>query len=243
MSEQVKGTGALIKLYNIMSEAGWIAKNATVAYGQTNYAYTSEGQMLADLKPLFNKHRLILLPGEIKRFDKIEKRETKGSGTNVKESVSVLVDLIVSYYFYDVDTGDYVKVEMAGQGADSLDKAIYKALTGALKYVLRQSLLIGTGDDPEATDENGVATGTNVVQPPEHPYEVLRRIFSKNGVDINNVKVQNALSQYMQTNIDTEDTPELRQNYKKATVISKALKDGKTLDEAIDEFHRIMHDV
>ena len=36
-----------------------------------------------------------------------------------------------------------------GTGADSGDKAPYKATTGAIKYALLTAFLIPTGDDPE----------------------------------------------------------------------------------------------
>lgn len=38
---------------------------------------------------------------------------------------------------------------MIGEGMDTGDKAIYKAITGAQKYVLMKTFLIPTGDDPE----------------------------------------------------------------------------------------------
>jgi hypothetical protein len=36
-----------------------------------------------------------------------------------------------------------------GEGQDAGDKAVYKAMTGALKYCLLKTFLIPTGDDPE----------------------------------------------------------------------------------------------
>jgi len=38
---------------------------------------------------------------------------------------------------------------MAGSGFDTAEKTVYKAMTGAYKYFLRQLFCIETGDDPE----------------------------------------------------------------------------------------------
>lgn len=40
-----------------------------------------------------------------------------------------------------------------GFGEDSGDKAIYKAITGAIKYFGSENFLVSTGDDPEREDE------------------------------------------------------------------------------------------
>jgi hypothetical protein len=57
--------------------------------------------------------------------------------------------VIMAYTFCDADTGEEVIATAAGQGLDAGDKAPYKAMTGALKYVLLQLFLLATGDDPE----------------------------------------------------------------------------------------------
>lgn len=51
--------------------------------------------------------------------------------------------------FTDAETGEVLSVKAFGQGSDSGDKALYKAITGATKSVLVQMFLIPTGDDPE----------------------------------------------------------------------------------------------
>lgn len=53
----------------------------------------------------------------------------------------------------DSDTGEKIEGTVYGRGQDNMDKGIYKALTGALKYWLTTAFLIPTGDDPEASDD------------------------------------------------------------------------------------------
>ena len=45
--------------------------------------------------------------------------------------------------------GNEHKVSMIGEGQDSGDKAVYKAMTGAFKYWLYKTFMVSTGDDPE----------------------------------------------------------------------------------------------
>jgi hypothetical protein len=52
-----------------------------------------------------------------------------------------------------------------GDGADKTDKGIYKALTGAYKYMLMQVFGVIAGDDPEATDEQGNPTNKPIPSP------------------------------------------------------------------------------
>lgn len=52
-------------------------------------------------------------------------------------------------HFTDSETGETVSGDSVGWGADPLDKAPYKAMTGALKYLLRMTFLIPDETDPE----------------------------------------------------------------------------------------------
>lgn len=52
--------------------------------------------------------------------------------------------------FIDSVTGERFSTNGIGQGSDKGDKAVMKANTAALKYVLSAAFLISWGDDPEA---------------------------------------------------------------------------------------------
>lgn len=51
--------------------------------------------------------------------------------------------------FTDSESGEKVECDSVGWGADPLDKAAFKAMTGALKYLLRMAFLIPDESDPE----------------------------------------------------------------------------------------------
>ena len=61
--------------------------------------------------------------------------------------------LVVEFTFIDAETGETESFTVVGEGQDSGDKAVYKALTGATKYALMKTFLIPTGDDPERDEE------------------------------------------------------------------------------------------
>lgn len=84
--------------------------------------------------------------------------------TTAKGSVMNAGDVICKITFYDADTADAAIInglDLApkhtasglGSAADSGDKYLYKAQTGALKYALRNAFLIPDENDPEADED------------------------------------------------------------------------------------------
>jgi hypothetical protein len=59
------------------------------------------------------------------------------------------VQLPINATFTDIETGEEKTITAVGWGMDTGDKAIYKAMTGALKYALRMNFLIPDELDPE----------------------------------------------------------------------------------------------
>lgn len=62
-----------------------------------------------------------------------------------------------------------------GAGQDKGDKGIYKAMTGAFKYLLRQTFMIATGDDPEK--EHALAAARAPLEQPAKP-DPKRKVWS-----------------------------------------------------------------
>ena len=59
------------------------------------------------------------------------------------------VSLRVDFEFMDAETGDTKVRKGIGWGSDTGEKAVYKAMTGALKYALRMNFIIPDESDPE----------------------------------------------------------------------------------------------
>ena len=76
----------------------------------------------------------------------------------IKEGVVIgtmyYADVAVDVTFTDAESGESVTVQSFGCGQDTGEKAIYKAMTGALKYALRMNFLIPDESDPENDAED-----------------------------------------------------------------------------------------
>ena len=134
VSNQVK---LLKKLHAIMESVDYIAKDKRNDFQK--YDYASEYSIKATLREEFKKHN-ILFKLDFQHMPSVIKPEGQ-------DQVFTTID--VKYFFIDVDTGEALDGYFAGQGADKGDKGLYKAVTGAIKYILTTQFLIPTGDDPE----------------------------------------------------------------------------------------------
>lgn len=106
------------------------------------YDYATEGDLVDHIRPKLAEVGVFL-------FTSIE---TVGSPEVVerKNSDGRIVTIATIHTFVDAETGESYAVKGAGCGEDSGDKALYKAITGAEKYMLMKNFLVATGDDPEA---------------------------------------------------------------------------------------------
>lgn len=82
-----------------------------------------------------------------------------------REGVMQAVDVQMEFSFHDGDAPETTPIVLHsyGTGTDKGDKAIYKAMTGALKYGLRHAFLIPDESDPEADTKTDKATAAQEV--------------------------------------------------------------------------------
>lgn len=232
MTQKIQGVGALQKLFAVMNDMGWVEKNAQISMGGGSYSYATETDMLIELIPLFKKHKLVVIPTNVDDYKLTEKRVTKKD----IESVSYLTEIKMTYRFYDVETGDYVECQVMSQGMDSTDKGVFKALTNALKYVLRQSTLMGTGEDVEKTDENNNQVA---VQKPTHVIDAVKIIFKQSNLnfdDFNDVWKRHNIN----TSTEQEVTDELKAICRKMAKVAADIKSGISREDAVKAFERDM---
>lgn len=133
------------KIHAIMGEVGRIEKDKI---NETQkYRYLSEEAIKTAVQPLLVKHQLLILPirQELARFD-----------VPTGDKKQYVAHVSITWRIVDVESGDLIEITTLGSGADSTDKGLYKAITGALKYLLTVSLCVPTGDDPER--DGGAAT-------------------------------------------------------------------------------------
>ncbi len=127
------------KLLEIQKEINVMPKKGRNDFNR--YNYLMEAQVTCKIKELFDKY------GVFFRYNSelIETREYAGA----KGDTQFLVTVKIDYAFVDAETGDEVRGTGYGQGMDKGDKGIYKAITGAIKYIYMKTFNIPTGDDAE----------------------------------------------------------------------------------------------
>lgn len=174
MSEVGKIYGAINA---IMQEVGYVQKQKGA---NLNYTYASESALIEALRPVMVKHGVIAFVvghGELTR----EEYQSKSGARMIN---SVLPGVV---RFQHID-GSFIDVYAQGEGSDSGDKSVNKAQTGMLKYALRQTFLIETGDDPDkdASDERtGTKTTKTVTKAPatDHSWSAFLAHAGTKGVD------------------------------------------------------------
>lgn len=179
----------------ITERMGWVKKDGSVSFNKTKYDYPSEAAFLAATKPLFEEYGLIVHPCDA---------EFVPSNRSQVTAIRVTYKFVASKYLGD-GPREFTVVTL-GEGGDNLDKGVFKAFTGAYKYALRQTLMIGTGDDPEATDENGGSTSSGL-------YDVFVQKLQDVGHSISDEEVQKLMEREGLTiqmlNAETESAVQL----------------------------------
>lgn len=125
------------KLAEIMKEVGYIQKGGTNS--AQGYKYVMASQVADAIREKLADKNIIMIPASAEVID---------TGRTPSEKQALLT-IKFTWRFIDGDSGETIDFESVGSGADSGDKAPYKAATGALKYALLTAFLIPTGEDPE----------------------------------------------------------------------------------------------
>lgn len=136
-----KGIIPLLKKINtVVKKIKWVSKD-----GQNttqNYSYATEAGVLAQVKELFGEVGIVLTH---QQYEPIVIRDIKTRSGGVMPVTRIRIDFKMS----DCDTGAFIITPCYGDGMDSGDKGLYKAITGATKYFLLKTTMMPTGDDPE----------------------------------------------------------------------------------------------
>lgn len=140
-TETLSSEAIILRAMNaVMQEAAYVQKTGSNDFH--GYRYASEADVLERLRPAMVKHGLILIPS----VQQVSSIDTHGNTT-----------VSVHYTLAHVSGAVWPQpIIAAGCGGDRNkngvgDKGLYKALTGANKYMLFKLFQIETGDDPEQT--------------------------------------------------------------------------------------------
>lgn len=127
------------KMIKIMSEVGYIHKKGYNEFH--DYKYAGDSEVSAAFSKAMKNHNVFMYSSILERT--CQAYERRGG----KNSFLITVKLEVT--FVDVDSGESKVCIFYGDGSDSDDKGVFKAITGAQKYALMKTFLVETGDDPE----------------------------------------------------------------------------------------------
>jgi hypothetical protein len=137
MSEN--GTGIGKAILEVMGSVGFVQKQGAKGL---NYTYASESALIAALRPAMIEAGVFCYIQELPSIEQLPYVTSKGTAMNRTIAHGVV-------RFVHPESGTHIDVHAMGEGADVGDKAGNKAATGLLKYALRQTFLIETGDDPD----------------------------------------------------------------------------------------------
>lgn len=127
----------------VMEQVGYVQKSKQMEFGQ-KYRYAGEADFIAALRPELVKQQIVIAPVAMEMIGMETVKSQKGGEQN-------RVVIKVAFRFTHAPTGQFLDVVTCGEGIDSGDKATNKAMTGAMKYALRQAFVIETGNDPDDT--------------------------------------------------------------------------------------------
>lgn len=125
----------------VMAEVPYLKKSKAQGL---HYTFACERELLRRLHPVLVRHGLAFTLLRTQLLYHEQYQSSQGKPMN-------RVVLAVQYRLTHAATGQSEEIEAAGEGSDFGDKATSKAMTSALKYALRQTFLIETGDDPDRT--------------------------------------------------------------------------------------------
>lgn len=146
------------KMAAVMADLGYIKKRGHNKFN--DYDYVMAADVAAESAKVMAKYGIAFKATE----KEITFPETRISG---KGGTVYVCRATMLFTFLDTESDETIEVVSTGEGTDNLDKSIYKAKTGALKYALVQTFLIATGDDPEEDDGKGRGNERHSVPTPE----------------------------------------------------------------------------
>lgn len=121
------------KMLEVMKAIEYLQKDDSVSFGSTKYKAMSEEKVTSTVRAKFVELGIVVYP-----FEQEVTKDGNITTTNTKYRM-VNVD----------DPMDYVDLASSGQGADTQDKGVGKAMTYSYKYMLLRTFAIPTGEDPD----------------------------------------------------------------------------------------------
>lgn len=147
-------------ILKVMEEVHGVKKAGKITSGG-NYKYAKAEDVLAKIRPAMLDNDLTMCPVATDVVVNEVYKTSSGSSMN-----RIVVKR--TYRITHAPTGEFLDIQVLGEGADVGDKACNKALTGAGKYARREAFQLEFGeDDPDKTpsSEQARASKTKPTEP------------------------------------------------------------------------------
>jgi len=148
------------KILAIMTEVDYLQKDEKIKFNSGSYNVISEEKVTTIIRQQLIKHSLIILP--VKFVSEIHHIGVVQTEKGAMLGASTLTKCMFVFKICDVESNEFIELEIGGAGSDSQDKGIGKAMTYAYKYLLLKLFLIPTGDDPDKFSNEQLAEKQNI---------------------------------------------------------------------------------
>lgn len=199
-------------LARIYADGGRYVQKTGQMQGTVRYTYAKEGDFIAIIRPLMEAHGVTIRPKTMKLVsdDAIETQSQNGIRRQYRTVIRVTFELLHT-------SGDRLEVQTFGEGIDSGDKSYNKAMTGAMKYALRQTFCVETGDDPDYTpshEQERAPANYSDPSPAKYALHQMFRVETGNDLDDTPSREQKrAPANYSDPSTATKANPALRAKY------------------------------
>lgn len=152
VSEVKTGVPAIYgALLAIQQEVPTLQKNGVGPSTQGGYKFLAVDDVLSAVRPLLDKHGVIVSPKLIDHGFHYNTALAKENERVPRENVQAWVKY--QFTFIAASDGSLLETVVIGEGTDTQDKAVRKATTSAWKIALIQTFALITGEpDPDASD-------------------------------------------------------------------------------------------
>ena len=135
------------RILAIMDDVPYLQKDDNVSTGAgKSYKAITEEKVTTAIRAAMINHGVVIVPVE-QEYDRTDLTLVDKNGN---EKVSRLATVATKYRIINVDDpDDYIIAVSNGEGADTQDKGVGKAMTYAYKYLLLRTFAIPTGEDPD----------------------------------------------------------------------------------------------
>lgn len=121
------------KILAVMENIEYLKKDDNVAFGNTKYKAMSEEKVTMTVRKELIKQKLVVFP--------VEQTVTKDGNITTTNTTYKMVNA--------ENPEEFIFLASSGQGSDTQDKGVGKAMTYSFKYLFLRTFAIPTGEDPD----------------------------------------------------------------------------------------------